>query len=152
LGVNEWEVLMDALELGDWDVFLLAGRYTLLEQTALDPLLTTCLKRKTSVIAAAPFNGGALLGTGKWNYGDAPAEIIDRVKRLEPFCADHNVPIGGAALQFALTHPAICSVLTGPRSPEELGATLEWWNFSIAQSFWTELSAAGFVAPGTPLP
>ena len=65
---------MDALDLGDWDIFLLAGRYTMLEQTSLDPLLSTCLKRGTSVIAAAPFNGGALMGTGKWNYGKAPPE------------------------------------------------------------------------------
>src|SRR5436305_6114974 len=99
LGVNEWEVLMDAFDLGDWDVFLLAGRYTLLEQTSLDPFLTTCLKRGSSVIAAAPFNGGALMGTGKWNYGAAPQEIIDRVKQLENFCKDHSIPIGAAALQ-----------------------------------------------------
>ena len=152
LGVNEWEVLMDAFKLGDWDVFLLAGRYTLLEQTSLDPFLTTCLKRGSSVIAAAPFNGGALMGTGKWNYGNAPQAIIDRVHQLEAFCKAENVPIGAAALQFALTHPAVCSVLTGPRSPDELKSTLAWWNTPIPDRFWHDLAAAKLVAPATPLP
>jgi D-threo-aldose 1-dehydrogenase len=133
-------------------VFLLAGRYTLLEQTSLDPFLTTCLKRGASVIAAAPFNGGALMGTGKWNYGSAPQEIIDKVKRLENFCHDHKIPIGAAALQFALTHSAVCSVLTGPRSPEEVASTVAWWNVPIPASFWRDLLGAGLVAPGTPLP
>jgi D-threo-aldose 1-dehydrogenase len=152
LGVNEWQVLMDALALGDWDVFLLAGRYTMLEQTSLAPLLETCVKRNTSVIAAAPFNGGALMGTGKWNYGSAPKAIVKRVGELEAFCKDHNIPIGAAALQFALTHPAICSVLTGPRSVEELTSTLAWWNVRIPKSFWHDLRAAKLVAPETPLP
>ena len=152
LGVNETAVLMDALALGDWDVFLLAGRYTLLDQTSLSPLLTTCVARKTSVIAAAPFNGGALMGTGKWNYDTAPEHIIKRVADLEAFCKDHNVPIGAAALQFALTHPAVCSVLTGPKSPAEMASTLAWWNTPIAPQFWTDLAAAKLVVPGTPLP
>ena len=152
LGVNEWEVMMDALALGDWDVFLLAGRYTLLEQTSLDPLLSTCLKRGTSVIAAAPFNGGALMGTGKWNYGTAPESIIKRVAELEAFCTARNVPIGAAALQFALTHPAVCSVLTGPKSPAELQSTLAWWDVKIPNAFWHDLRTAKLVDPATPLP
>ena len=152
LGVNEWEVLLSALELGDWDVFLLAGRYTMLEQTSLDPFLTTCLKRGTSVIAAAPFNGGALMGTGKWNYGAAPQSVIKHVAELETFCKDHKIPIGAAALQFALTHPAVCSVLTGPKSPAELQSTLAWWNIEIPTSFWHDLVAAKLVDPRTPLP
>lgn len=152
IGVNEWEVLMDAMKLGDWDVFLLAGRYTLLEQTSLDPFLTTCVKRGISVVAAAPFNGGALMGTGKWNYANAPEAIIKRVAALEAFCKAHNVPIGAAALQFALTHPAVISILTGPKSPEELKSTLAWWNTPIPASFWSDLAAARLVAPGTPLP
>ena len=100
LGVNERQVLMDALALGDWDVFLLAGRYTLLEQTSLSPLLEECVRRQTSIVVGGPFNGGALMGTGTWNYAKAPQEIIDRVHQLEAFCTEYNVPIGAAALQF----------------------------------------------------
>lgn len=152
LGVNEWEVLMDAFELGDWDIFLLAGRYTLLEQTSLDPFLTTCIKRSASVVAGAPFNGGALMGTGNWNYGKAPDHIIKRVADLEAFCKAAGVSIGAAALQFPLSHPAVVNVLVGPKSPAEVDGILEWWNTKIPQSFWDSLADQRIVAPGTPLP
>lgn len=152
LGVNEWEVLMDAFELGDWDIFLLAGRYTLLEQTSLEPFLSTCVKRKASVVAGAPFNGGALMGTGNWNYGKAPDHIIKRVADLEAFCKEAGVPIGAAALQFPLSHPAVVNVLVGPKSPEEVDGILAWWNTKIPQSFWDSLADRRIVSPGTPLP
>jgi D-threo-aldose 1-dehydrogenase len=152
LGVNEWEVLMDAFELGDWDVFLLAGRYTLLEQTSLSPFLETCVKRKASVVCGGPFNGGALMGTGTWNYARAPQEVIDRVKKLEDYCKEAGVPIGAAALQFPLAHPAFAAVLPGPKSPAELDGILDWWQIRIPDAFWTGLADRGLVAPGTPLP
>jgi D-threo-aldose 1-dehydrogenase len=152
LGVNEWQVLMDALALGDWDVFLLAGRYTLLEQTSLSPFLETCLKRNASVVCGGPFNGGALMGTGTWNYAKAPQEIIDRVKALENFCKEANVPIGAAALQFPLAHPAIVSILPGPKSPAELEGILDWWQVKIPDAFWDGLADRKLVAPSTPLP
>src|SRR5690606_29679544 len=122
LGVNEWPVLMDALEIGDWDVFLLANRYTLIEQTPLEPLFSTCLKRGTSVIAAGPFAAGVLAGTAVWGPSDGayqapPPEILDKVARLQEVCAAIDVPLGAAALQFPLAHPVICTVLTGPKSP-----------------------------------
>jgi D-threo-aldose 1-dehydrogenase len=152
LGVNEWEVLMKAFELGDWDIFLLAGRYTLLEQTSLDPFLSTCVKRNASVVAGAPFNGGALMGTGNWNYAKAPSKIVKRVAALEKFCKQAGVPIGAAALQFPLSHPAVVNVLVGPKSPAEVDGILAWWNTKIPQGFWDALADKGIVAPGTPLP
>jgi D-threo-aldose 1-dehydrogenase len=152
LGTNEWEVQLKAFELGDWDIFLLAGRYTLLEQTSLDPFLSTCLKRGASVIAGAPFNGGALMGTGRWNYSAAPAPIAERVKALEAFCEEWNVPIGAAALQFPLAHQAVCNVLPGPKSPAELDGIFKWWTTPIPADFWTALAERKLVAEGTPLP
>lgn len=151
-GVNEWEVLMEAFKLGDWDVFLLAGRYTLLEQTSLDPFLTTCLERGASIVCGGPFNGGALMGTGRWNYAAAPEHITQRVKALEDFCREWNVPLGAAALQFPLAHQAVCNVLPGPKSPAELDGILEWWNTPIPADFWTALAEKRLVAEGTPLP
>jgi D-threo-aldose 1-dehydrogenase len=152
LGVNEWQVLMDAFELGDWDVFLLAGRYTLLEQTSLTPFLSTCLERGASVVCGGPFNGGALMGTGMWNYDRAPAEIVAKVHALEAICNEFGVPIGAAALQFPLAHEAICSVLPGPKSPDELAGILGWWDTAIPDPFWNALADRGLVSPGTPLP
>jgi D-threo-aldose 1-dehydrogenase len=152
LGVNEWEVLIEALALGDWDVFLLAGRYTLLEQTAFEPLLSSCLKRGVSLVCGSPFNGGALMGTGTWNYAKAPESVIARVRALESVCAEFEVPLGAAALQFPMAHPSVCSVLPGPRSPLELSDILSWWRTSIPQEFWSTLSDRGIVADGAPVP
>lgn len=152
LGVNEWEVLMDAMALGDWDVFLLAGRYTLLEQRALYPFLETCLARKSSVVIGGPFNSGILVGGSTWNYGKAPAQVVARVQKLEAVCKAFNVPLAAAALQFPLAHRAVCNVLPGPRTPEELDQIVAWWRTSIPDELWATLAHDGLVAPGTPLP
>ncbi|UJW86603.1 aldo/keto reductase [Devosia sp. SL43] len=152
LGVNEWEVLMDAFALGDWDVFLLAGRYTLLEQTSLDPFMTTCIKRGASVVVGGPFNSGILVGGDKFNYAKAPEAIVAKVKAIDAVCQEFGVPLPAAALQFPLTHPAVCNVLPGPRSPAELDGILDWWDVSIPGELWTTLAAKGLLAPGTPIP
>ena len=152
LGVNEWQVLMDAFALGDWDVFLLAGRYTLLEQTSLDPFLTTCVQRGASVVIGGPFNSGILAGGDKFNYAKAPEEIVSKVRAIEAVCRDHGTPLPAAALQFPLAHPAVCNVLPGPRSPAELDGILDWWNTEIPAELWTALAAKGLLAPGTPIP
>lgn len=152
LGVNEWEVLMDAFALGDWDVFLLAGRYTLLEQTALAPFMTTCIERKASVVVGGPFNSGILVGGDKFNYAKAPDHIVERVRAIEAVCREFGVALPAAALQFPLTHPAVCNVLPGPRSPEELDGILAWWDEQIPDELWTTLAAKGLLAEGTPTP
>ena len=152
LGVNEWEVLMDAFALGDWDVFLLAGRYTLLEQTSLHPFMSTCIARGASVVVGGPFNSGILVGGDKFNYAKAPEEIVAKVKAIEAVCKDFNVPLPAAALQFPLTHPAVCNVLPGPRSPAELDGILDWWQVKIPAELWTALADKGLLAEGTPIP
>lgn len=152
LGVNEWEVLMDAFALGDWDVFLLAGRYTLLEQTSLDPFLTTCVKRGASVVVGGPFNSGILVGGATFNYAKAPEDVVKRVKAIEAVCNDFGVPLPAAALQFPLTHPAVCNVLPGPRSPAELDGILGWWDTPIPTGLWSALAEKGLLAEGTPVP
>lgn len=152
LGVNEWQVLMDAFALGDWDVFLLAGRYTLLEQTSLDPFLTTCIERKASVVIGGPFNSGILVGGSTFNYAKAPESVINRVRAIEAVCRDFDVPLPAAALQFPLTHPAVCNVLPGPKSPQELDGILDWWDVKIPDGLWTALAEKGLLAPGTPIP
>jgi D-threo-aldose 1-dehydrogenase len=152
LGVNEWQVLMDAFALGDWDVFLLAGRYTLLEQTSLDPFMTTCIQRGASVVVGGPFNSGILVGGETFNYAKAPDEIVTKVRAIETVCREFGVPLPAAALQFPLTHPAVCNVLPGPRSPQELDGILHWWDVEVPGELWTTLAAKGLLAPGTPIP
>jgi D-threo-aldose 1-dehydrogenase len=157
LGVNEWPVLMDAFGIGDWDVFLLANRYTLLEQDVLDPFLSTCAARGTSLIAAGPFAAGVLAGTKIWGpttgaYQAPPPEIVERVAKLEAIAREFGIPLGSAALQFALAHPVVATVLTGPKSPKELEGILGWWNTVVPQDFWQALADRRLVAAGTPLP
>ena len=152
LGVNEWQVLMDAMELGDWDVFLLAGRYTLLEQTSLHPFLTQCTRRGSSVVIGGPFNSGILVGGTTFDYARAPQHVVEKVKALEWVCAEFGVPLPAAALQFPLTHPAVCNVLPGPRTPAELDGILQWWNTEIPAALWSTLLERGLLAEGTPVP
>lgn len=152
LGVNEWQVLMQAFDVGDWDVFMLAGRYTLLEQTSLNPLMSTCLERGTSVVVAGPFNSGILAGGETFDYKKAPEAVVARVRAIEAVCKSFNVPLPAAALQFPLTHPAVCNVVPGPRSPQELDGILGWWDTKIPDALWTTLADEGLLAPGTPVP
>lgn len=152
LGVNEWEVLMDAFALGDWDVFLLAGRYTLLEQTALAPFLATCVDRNASVVIGGPFNSGILVGGDTFDYARAPEAVVRRVREIGAVCRDFDVPLPAAALQFPLAHKAVCNVLPGPRSPQELDEILAWWETDIPPELWTALAEKRLLAPGTPIP
>jgi len=152
LGVNEVDVLMDALELGDWDVFLVAGRYTLLDQTALTPLMQQCVRRRTSIVIGGVFNSGALIGNGLWNYAAAPRSVLDRVEKLSAFCRDRSVPLAAAALQMPLAHPAVCSVLAGSKSPAEFDQVLAWSRTVISRQFWSDLALSGLLRAGTPLP
>src|SRR5205823_10909015 len=100
IGVNEREVLLEALEWGNWDAFLLAGRYTLLEQAPVEDLLPRCQKAGTSIVIGGPLNSGILAGRGTWNYQPAPPEIVARTNAIEAVCDSHRVPLAAAALQF----------------------------------------------------
>jgi D-threo-aldose 1-dehydrogenase len=145
------------MEIGQWDVFLLANRYNLIEQTPLQPLFTTCLERGASTIAAGPFAAGVLAGTNVWGpangaYQAAPPEIAAKVTALREVADKHGIPLGAAALQFPLAHKAVVSVLTGPKSPAELKANLDWWNTKVPDKFWDDLADRKLVASGTPLP
>ena len=152
LGVNETDVLIDALNLGDWDVFLVAGRYTLLDQSALSPVMAQCVRRGMSVVIGGVFNSGALVGNGLWNYSAAPQSVLERVEKLRAFCRARKVPLAAAALQMPLAHPAVCSVLAGSKSPEELDQVLGWARVPIGDEFWADLVRSGLLAAGTPLP
>lgn len=152
LGVNEVQVCRDALGIGDWDVFLLAGRYTLLEQAPLDDLLPECAASETSIIIGGPYNSGVLVGGTTWNYAQAPQEIIQKVKALSDCATRHGIPLPAASLQFPLAHPSVASVIPGLRSPQELQSTLEWISTPIPGEFWRELQSQGLLHPSAPIP
>jgi D-threo-aldose 1-dehydrogenase len=152
IGVNEREVLLEAMEWGDWDVFLVAGRYTLLEQTPLDDLLPRCLRSGISVVIGAPFNTGVLAGRDTWNYRPAPPEIVARVSAIGAICDSHGVPLVAAALQFPLAHPAVAAVLPGPRNVEELESNAKLLRYPIPAALWADLRNAGLLHPEAPIP
>ena len=152
LGVNENQVCMDALGIGDWDVFLLAGRYTLLEQTPMQDLFPACRAAGTTIICGGPFNSGVLVGREMWNYAAAPAAVVDRVRALGALADEFTVPLPAAALQFPLATDIITSVIPGPRDAGELQQILDWFNTPIPGDFWAALTSRGLLAADTPVP
>jgi D-threo-aldose 1-dehydrogenase len=152
IGVNEREVLLEAIEWGDWDVFLLAGRYTLLEQTPIEDLLPRCLRSGISVVIGAPLNTGVLAGRDTWNYRPAPPEIIARVSAIRAICESHGVPLVAAALQFPLAHPAVAAILPGPRDVDEFEADAQLLRYPIPPALWADLRSAALLHPDAPTP
>lgn len=156
VGVNEWEVCLAALQQHDFDCFLLAGRYTLLEQEALDEFLPLCEERGAAVAVGGGFNSG-ILATGavegaKYNYAPAPPEIMNRVAQIEAVCARHAVPLPAAALQFVVAHPAVPTFIAGTRTVEQLDQNLAWFARPIPADFWAELKADGLLRQDAPVP
>jgi D-threo-aldose 1-dehydrogenase len=155
-GVNEADVLAEALRRTDSDAVLLAGRYTLLEQEPLDDLMPLCEERGTGVILGGVYNSG-VLATGprqgaKFNYGPAPAEILERTGRLEALCQRHNVPLPAAAIQFAAAHPAVASVCVGSRTQEQQAGTAAFFDIDIPAELWTDLREQGLIRADAPTP
>ena len=156
LGVNEWEVCERAAREAEFDGFLLAGRYTLLEQAALASFLPLCVARGIWIALGGPFNSG-ILATGARpgaTYNSAPAKpaLLDRVARLEAVCARYGTPLAAAALQFPLAHPAIRCVVAGARSPGEIVTNRVLLDATIASDLWAELKAEGLIAAEAPTP
>jgi len=152
IGVNEREVLLEAMEWGDWDAFLLAGRYTLLEQGPLDDLLPKCLHAGISVIIGGPLNSGILAGRDTWNYKAAPPQVVARVDAVRGVCDRHQVPLAAAALQFPLAHPAVAAIIPGPRSVAEFEANLRLLRYPIPAALWADLRDAKLLHPDAPTP
>ena len=152
IGVNEKDVLIEALGFGDWDAFLLAGRYTLLEQAPLDDLIPMCQSRGTSLVIGGPLNSGILAGRETWNYDTAPPEIVDRVRRIGAVCRAHDVPLAAAALQFPLAHPVVAAVIPGPRNAAEFDENLPLLTMKIPPGLWSDLRTEGLLHANAPVP
>ena len=139
----------------DVDCVLLAGQYTLLDQTGLDELLPAVRRTGTRVIAAAVFNTGVLADPSDdatFFYSPASPEILDRARRMQAVCARHDVPLAAAAMQFALGHPAVETVLVGMRSPDELATNAAAFRHPIPADVWAELKAEGLLPDHVPTP
>ncbi|OHZ42185.1 aldo/keto reductase [Agrobacterium vitis] len=150
LGVNEWQAVWDAMDAFDIDVAMLAGRYTLLEQDSLK-LLDRAEKANIGIVVAGVFNSGLLAGTRKFNYAEAPADILARVAEIEAACAAEGVSLQAAALNFPLLHPAVVSVVSGVRNAEQIRANVAWMQEDVPSSVWRSLKDKGIIADGVPI-
>jgi D-threo-aldose 1-dehydrogenase len=154
-GMNQSEMLVRFARDGVFDCFLLAGRYTLLDQGALVEFLPLCAERGISVIAAGVYNSGILAdprANAKFDYQDADQSLINRALRIEKICLRHGVPLKAAAMQFAAAHPAVATTLTGARSPTEIEENVAAYSLAISPAMWEDLLAEGLIASSVPVP
>ena len=135
---------------------LLAGRYTLLEQRALDDFFPLAQEKKIGLMLGGVFNSG-ILATGavsgaKFNYRDAPEPILERVRAIDAVCARHRVPLAAAALRFPLGHPAVASVVLGAATPDEVARNIASLDAPVPAELWRDLVTNGLLRGDAPLP
>ena len=156
LGVNEVDVCIDVARCVDIDCILLAGRYSLLEQGAMDELLPLCAANGIGVIVGGPFNSGILAGEAagdaRYDYAIASSDVRARVSRIEAVCRRHGVPLAAAALQFPYGHRAVAAVIPGARTRAELEQNVASLQVAIPADLWRELKAERLMRGDTPCP
>jgi D-threo-aldose 1-dehydrogenase len=152
LGVNLVEPCRLALEEADPDVFLLAGRYTLLDTASLDTLLPACAARDVRIVIGGPYNSGLLAGGGTYNYEPAPAEMISRRDRMAALCAQHTVDLKAAALQFCTAHPVVAAAIPGARSVAEMQQNAAMMAQPIPAALWQDMKQQGLIPQHAPTP
>lgn len=153
-GINLMGMIPRFVEHFDLDYFLLASPYTLLDQPALDEELPLCAERGIGIVIGGVFASGILAtGAGEnalYAYKPAPEEILQKVRRMEAVCKDHNVPLSAAALQFPLGHPAVATVLAGSNSPDQVESNLRAFGTNIPADLWAELKQTGLLRADAP--
>ncbi len=153
LGVNRVEPCEMALQQADPDGFLIAGRYTLLDHAdALRTLMPASTARGLGIVVGGPYNSGILAGGTHYEYQQATPDILARVDALRAVCAEFNVDIRAAALQFSLAHPAVAAVIPGASQPSRIAENLALVDAAIPAAFWQALRTRGLVAVDAPLP
>ena len=155
VGMNKWEMEARFAREGDFDCFLLAGRYTLLDQSSLAELMPVCLEKNVSLVLGGPFNSGILasdLGPGAtYDYETAPVDIIEKARKTKDVCDRYAVPLKAAALQFGLLHPAVAATIPGPRSVAEVEENFRMAGHPIPVDLWAELKHEGLIDPLAPV-
>ena len=154
-GINEWQVCETLARRGDFDLFLLAGRYTLLEQEALSSFLPLATERGIGIVLGGPYNSGILArgpaDDAQYNYSDAPQDVIDRVRRIDAVCERHGVRMIEAALNFPLRHPAVVSVIPGGQSVGEVRSNRDILDRAIPAALWADLKSEGLMRQDAPV-
>ncbi len=154
-GMNQAPMLARLVETCDLDVLLVAGRYTLLDQVAMDELLPLCEQRTVSIVVGGVFNSGILIDPApgaRYNYVPADSAVLARAQKIKAVCDRYSVPLPAAALQFPLAHPRVCTVLLGIRAIDELEKNLRWLEVSIPDALWADLKREGLLRDNAPTP
>jgi len=156
VGVNEADTCARFARAGDFDAMLLAGRYSLLEQGALDDFLPLAAEKGIAVLMGGVFNTG-ILATGPvpgamYNYKPATPEMLERTARVEAVCRAHGVPLPAAAIRFPLGHPAVASVVLGAVSPDEVARNVAAFDQPVPDGLWRDLVSEGLLRADAPLP
>jgi len=151
-GVNEWEPCARLLDVADPDLFLLAGRYTLLEQEPIDTLFPSCTARGVGIVVGGPFNSGVLAGKSSFDYSNVTAAVAGRVEALTSVCRDHEVMLPQAALQFPLAHPLVVCVIPGTQSATETEQNVALLRQPVPPALWDELKQRGLLRSNAPTP
>lgn len=155
-GINEWQPAQWMAERGDFDIFLLAGRYTLLEQEALASFLPMCESRGIGIVLGGPYNSG-ILATGPvpgafYNYDPAPRDVLDRTGEIDSVCRRHEIKLIEAALRFPLHHPSVVSIIPGGQSPDQVRENRTVLDAEIPDALWAELKSEGLMSADAPTP
>jgi len=153
-GMNQWEMLRQFAKDADFDCFLVAGRYTLLDHSALHELMPLCLEKDISLILGGPYNSGILasdLNTkSTYFYDPSPFEVIEKAKKIKQVCDRHHVPLKAAAIQFGLMHQSVASTIPGPRSPKEIEDNIVMASIKIEPDLWRELKQENLIHQDCP--
>ena len=149
IGVNDADMCKRFAEEGDFDCMLLAGRYTLLDQSALDDCIPIAEKKNIGIILGGVFNSGILAkGVGEnitYFYDTIPEEVKDRYLKIAKICANYNVPVPAAAIQFSYSNKLISSMILGMDRPEQIQQNLDFLNFNIPDDLWSDLFKAKLI-------
>ncbi len=155
VGMNQWEMEARFAREGNFDCFLLAGRYTLLDQSSLAELLPLCKEKSVSVVIGGPYNSGILasnLDHGvTYDYETAPTDIIEKARRIKDVCDRYDVPLKAAALRFGLLHPAVVTAIPGPRSVAEVEENFRMASHTVPTDLWAELKHEELIDPLAPV-
>lgn len=152
MGLNMVEPALACLEATRPDIFLIAGRYTLIDHTALGALFPACAARGVKVVLGGPYNSGLLAGGTTFNYAPAEAAVVARAQAVGAVCARHGVDIRAAALQFCAAHPVVAAVIPGPRTATEVEQNAALMAAEIPGALWADLRAAGLLPDAAPTP
>jgi D-threo-aldose 1-dehydrogenase len=155
-GINETDLMIEAIKSTDVDVCLLAGRYTLLEQEPLDELFPICEQQGVGIVLGGVYNSGVLatgpISGARFNYAPADANILARARQLQDVCRRHNVPLAAVALQFAYAHPVVVSACIGARDEKQQTRNAELFESSVPGELWDDLRAANLIRSDAPIP